>query len=165
MQTHFIGRDCTPSGVFCRFESRALAYWMLYWWVWVGLSHMMRRILIQLKKKKKNIRKHSVRDALPLRRGLNFQHIHICFKLLEKKKRLKKKSTVSVEILYNRNVLNVSEWGIPWQASSLHGGKKDIFLQPCVCERVERWCGPSGMSYPSLRCDAHAQRATHTHAH
>lgn len=74
--------------------------------------------------KRKNIRKHSVRDALPLRRGLNFQHIHICFKLLEKKKKETEKSTVSVEILYNQNVLNVSEWGIPWQASSLHGGKE-----------------------------------------
>lgn len=52
----------------------------------VGLSHMIYCCWFNLKE----LRRHSVRDCFWLQRGLNFQDIRICFKLLGRK--VKKRS-------------------------------------------------------------------------
>lgn len=48
-----------------------------------------------------------MRDCIPLQRGLNFQDIHICFKLVGRKK--KKKPTLHVEVIYNH--IRYGVWG------------------------------------------------------
>lgn len=73
----------------------------------------------------KELRRHSMRDRFLLQRGLNFQDIHICFKLSGRK--VKKRNLYCTythdTVIYNK-ILSVWKCGIPWHVSSMKEERK-----------------------------------------